>query len=500
MFFETQVGYLAELSGLPDDGLRHLICFLLAYPIGQAFKLLPNIPVLKHIVNISIGLFFVFFSFANPFTFVHLLISSTLCYIIAMSSFLGNPYARAKIIFVFAMVYVSICHIYRMYWDWGGWEMDHTGMQMVFTLKVTAFGFNLADGYQLEQSKKKDSKVKPPSDEMIRRSINKLPNLLEFYGWVYFYPTLLVGPKIEIKDYLNYMDMTQFDDGKIPSTIAPSLFVLLKAIAFMPITILADNYLVQFLATDDFKATPVLFKLFYLWRNTALYRFKYYFAWYLTEGGCVSCGIGYKKETIKKKDEKTGKEVEETMIRWDRFKNMQWLKVEVPENCRGLIHNWNMGTQDWMANYIYNRVKNRGTLFATILTMSVSAFWHGFYPGYYLFFIMLGVVNEVAKYMRRVLRPMFMKQAKPLQVVYDIIGRVLTVLTLAYIGSSFLILDFWPAIEIYKGCYFIGHLLIFGAFGLFMTLASMQKKPTRNPKSGKGVTKEETKVESSKDK
>jgi len=36
-----------------------------------------------------------------------------------------------------------------MYHDWGGWKLYFTGMQMVFTLKITAFAFNLSDGHDI---------------------------------------------------------------------------------------------------------------------------------------------------------------------------------------------------------------------------------------------------------------------------------------------------------------------------------------------------------------
>jgi len=49
--------------------------------------------------------------------------------------------------------------------------------------------------------------------ELQRRAINKLPSLLEFYGWVYFFPSLLVGPKIEFKDYLSFVDLSLFNDS-----------------------------------------------------------------------------------------------------------------------------------------------------------------------------------------------------------------------------------------------------------------------------------------------
>jgi lysophospholipid acyltransferase len=37
---------------------------------------------------------------------------------------------------------------------------------------------------------------------------------------------------------------------------------------------------------------------------------------------------------------------------------------------------------------VYARLAPFGRSIATIGTYSVSAFWHGFYPGYYIFFVL----------------------------------------------------------------------------------------------------------------
>jgi lysophospholipid acyltransferase len=37
------------------------------------------------------------------------------------------------------------------------------------------------------------------------------------------------------------------------------------------------------------------------------------------------------------------------------------------------------------------------TVWATVITFGASAFWHGFYPGYYIFFFTAAVYTEVAR-------------------------------------------------------------------------------------------------------
>ena len=52
---------------------------------------------------------------------------------------------------------------------------------------------------------------------------------------------------------------------------------------------------------------------------------------------------------------------------------------------RTIIMEWNVSTNRWLNQYIYQRL---GRTFKTNLsTYLVSALWHGFYPGYYVTFV-----------------------------------------------------------------------------------------------------------------
>jgi hypothetical protein len=50
---------------------------------------------------------------------------------------------------------------------------------------------------------------------------------------------------------------------------------------------------------------------------------------------------------------------------------------------RDCINNWNIGTNLWLRGVVYERVPKK---YGTFLTFSLSALWHGFYPGYYFTF------------------------------------------------------------------------------------------------------------------
>lgn len=61
---------------------------------------------------------------------------------------------------------------------------------------------------------------------------------------------------------------------------------------------------------------------------------------------------------------------------------------------RNAINNWNIGTNRWLREIIYERVPKRH---GTLLTFCLSALWHGFYPGYYVTFASGAVLVMAAR-------------------------------------------------------------------------------------------------------
>lgn len=53
---------------------------------------------------------------------------------------------RASQVFAFVMAYMSLSHLYRLYVDYLGWSLDFTGPQMILTIKLSSFAYNVYDG------------------------------------------------------------------------------------------------------------------------------------------------------------------------------------------------------------------------------------------------------------------------------------------------------------------------------------------------------------------
>eukprot|EP01112_Ceratiomyxa_fruticulosa_P016203 TRINITY_DN4860_c0_g1_i3.p1 TRINITY_DN4860_c0_g1~~TRINITY_DN4860_c0_g1_i3.p1 ORF type:complete len:484 (-),score=92.90 TRINITY_DN4860_c0_g1_i3:100-1551(-) len=453
---------LSASIGFPEDQLKTVLCLLASYPFAFILKSFPNVPAVKHVFGIVLGLFFCTYCL-GPYAWIHSFVTSTIVYAFLTLLPLRLSY---KVVFIFSMGYMSISHIYRQYNDYMGWTLDYTGPQMLLTLKLSSLGFNYFDGNRTDTEKL--------NDEMKRRSVKKLPTLLEFYGFVYFFPTFLAGPPMEITDYLNFINMTAFNDkacnGKIPSTVLPSLFTLLKALLCLPMVFLSDFVVPPgFIVSDAFKNLNWSEKMWRIHAHAFPTRFKYYFAWYLSEGSCVASGLGYNGfETVKNgKKEKDEKYV----LKWNRLTNVYPYYVEFAQSTRDVATNWNVGVSDWLRNYVYNRVTPPGqkpTFFATLATFSISAFWHGFYPGYYCFFIFVAFLQEIGKDIRRKVRPLVVKSdgtpKQPSKRIYDFLGFVLTEWIFSYLGLSFVLLSFDNTVRNWGAFYFIPNVLLIVVF------------------------------------
>ena len=185
-------------------------------------------------------------------------------------------------------------------------------------------------------------------------------------------------------------------------------------------------------------------------------RLKYYFAWKVAEGACVWGGFGW--------DDKTKE--------WDGVSNMNILGFELAGSIRDLSRNWNMNTQKWLQNCVYDRTGG-----SMLMTYGVSAFWHGFYPGYYLFFLSIVLPQSLGRLFYSKIRPLFQGN-QVTSSLYHVVGIVCTSLVGNYLATSFQNLTFDRAIITWSKLQFSGHIIV---VALYMLL-SMIPKPRRKQK------------------
>ena len=374
--------------------------------------------------------------------------------------------------FVFLMGHLSINQLSRQFLNDPN-VVDITGAQMVLVMKLSAFCWNVADGALPE---------KDLSDYQKDRAIKQLPSFLDFAGYVLFFPSLMAGPAFDYVDYRRWIQTTMFEvpagvdpskkpptrkKRKIPRSGTPAMWKLATGLfwilAFLK---LSGSFYNDLLTGSEYMKFGFVRRVFILYMLGVTTRLKYYGVWTLTEGACILSGLGYKGI-----DPGTGR------VSWDRLQNVNPWGVETAQNTRAYLGNWNINTNSWLRNYIYLRVTPRGKkpgFRASMATFVTSAFWHGFYPGYYLTFVLASFVQTVAKSMppspflfhltntppdcRRYFRPFFLdpKTSQPTsyKVYYDIFSYLTTQLAFSFTTAPFCLLTLPASFLVWSRVYF----------------------------------------------
>lgn len=356
-----------------------------------------------------------------------------------------GPKSAAKPVAIISMLVLACGHLWRQYTDYLGWTLDWTMQQMIITQKLHALAYNIKDG--------QDDKA---SMEQKARSVDKIPSLLEFLSFLLFPGNVVIGPTFEFRDYVD------FAEGKLvaPDKVGPAFWRFVEGLMYFGLHEAIRGWAdCGVLLQDKVWMNSVGFVRRYVvvWIALLGVRFKYYFGWKIAEGACCMSGLGFNGV-----DKENGNEL------WNRVENVDVVKYEFSQSLRTSSSSWNKTTNLWLRRYVYDRCDPKYRLYFTFM---VSAFWHGFYPGYYMFFLSIAIGSAVHRNIRRAIRPRFMMEdgvtPGPHKFWYDVASALVTTLTLNYFIMSFVVLALDQSLNAFKGFSYLGHVGLFAAVVIF---------------------------------
>ncbi|KAH7349539.1 membrane-bound O-acyltransferase domain-containing protein [Plectosphaerella cucumerina] len=486
-YINAPFDFLSPKLGTPSDDLKLVFSWLISYPLAGLLKTIPDSrPDLKNGYVILISLVYLVGLFDLWSGVQTLVISAAGSY--AIAKFLRHSPLMPWIGFVFLMGHLSVNQIARQIAG-NPPSVDITGAQMVLVMKLSAFCWNVADGLLPE---------KVLTDHQKSTRLRELPSLLDFAGFVFFFPSLMGGPTFEFAEYQRFLDTTMFNlppnldaskkppvrkKRKVPRSGTPAAWKAASGLMWIGLFVPMTGWYHPSVLTGPGLLDYGLLRriwIFYCVGLTA--RMKYYGAWSLAEGACILTGLGYNGV-----DPITGK------VSWNRLQNIDPRGVELAQNVRGFLGSWNMNTNKWLRNYVYLRVTPHGKkpgFRASMITFTTSALWHGFYPGYYMTFVLASLLQTVAKNFRRQVRPFFLHPVSglptPKKRIYDILSFLTTQITMSFAVAPFLVLSFSGSVLAWSRVYFfvvIGVLVTMGFFHspakqyLREKLEARQKRP-----------------------
>ena len=432
------VDSLAGQVGVTPSEIRFFLTLLLAYPLGYIWRCLPNAKA-RHIYSVVTG--FYLLSFIIGHQWLYIFASSFFIYLFMA---ITGPFT-ARYTATISMAILAFGHLYRQYTDYLGWTLDWTMQQMIITQKLHALAYNIQDA--------NDPNTTP---EQKQRSIPQLPSSLEYYSFLLFPANIAIGPTFEYKDYIDFADghMTS------PSPFGPSLARFTQGLLYFALhqainTIYPCGALLQ--DPKFMNNTSFLKRYLTVWIALLGVRFKYYFGWKIAEGACCISGLGY-----------NGKNKHTHEDEWNRVENIDVITYEFSQSLKVSSASWNKTTNLWLRRYVYDRCPKKWRLYFTFL---VSAFWHGFYPGYYMFFLSIAVASAIHRQVRRNIRPRFMQDdgitPGKYKGLYDVMSLMATTMTLNYFIMSFVVLALDRSLYAFRGFSFVGHVVLFLTVVLF---------------------------------
>jgi lysophospholipid acyltransferase len=206
------------------------------------------------------------------------------------------------------------------------------------------------------------------------------------------------------------------------------------------------------LGAYEFTTFPLWWKAIYIYGVVCIRKYQIYAFWMYGEAANICSGIAYSGDG-----------------NFNNIKATDIIGVEIPESPRSITNSWNKQTNEFLIRYIYIRVmngnKNRQPL-ATLAVFFTSAYWHGFYPCYYItflsFFFVLAVSRSIYK-------------CSPLltflpSIIKRFLSISLTITFIYYFSSIYHLTDTTLMYNFLKNTYFVPHILVLSAFGLSLVV------------------------------
>jgi lysophospholipid acyltransferase len=271
-----------------------------------------------------------------------------------------------------------------------------------------------------------------------------MPGLLEFTSYVFFCNAAALGVFFEYSDYKKFIERSH-EYVDVPSPILPSLCWLFQGFLWMVIFLVGSKY--YYLPEcwgDAYVTWPLWYRIFFYHVAMTFKRFFYYGPFSITTGAIIASGFGYNGKGKDQAD------------KWNKVVQIYVFDIECGKSPNELLRYWNHQVHLWLKYYIGGRIvpkDKRPTFAQNMIVFMVSAFWHGFYPFYYVTFVLAMISTEVAKDLFKAKKYLFYSLI-PSAFVRHLLANQATLLCLDYFGVTFNALTFENGLKFMSGnCY-----------------------------------------------
>ncbi|KAE8689802.1 Lysophospholipid acyltransferase 1 [Hibiscus syriacus] len=238
-------------------------------------------------------------------------------------------------------------------------------------------------------------------------------------------------------DYLDWAEgngiWAHSEKGPSPSPYVATLCALVQAAFCMAMYLnLAPYHPLSWFTDPAYHECGFWRKLSYQYMSGFTMWWKYYFIWSISEAAIIISGLGFNGWT----------ESSPPKPKWDQAKVVDILGFELAKN-------------------VYERLvkkRKKPGFFQLLATQTVSAVWHGLYPGYIIFFVQsaLMIAGSRVLYQWEKAIPSNMGLVKK---ALALMNFVYTLLVLNYSCVGFMVLSKQETLASYGSVYYIGTIL-----------------------------------------
>lgn len=352
----------SQASGISIDDLRIFFSIIAHVPLSFVYRLLPvkteQDRLIRKIYGFIVAIITHWFCF-DLFGNIVFFLSTMLAYWMALQC---NE--NKKTFWISLMTFSSLCvaNIIRMIVDYEGNSNNVSLLFMMLAPRMIYFNWTV--------SRKYGAKLE-----------NEIPSYFDYVFFIYSFIGGLTGPVFNYEEHENFIAQTYPEKEINWKLIAVNG---LEFVCFTSIFVVSSKVFdFKFIEKPEFKNFNVIFQILFVMLEAFLTRIRYMNAWKLNQIQTIAANIRCSDSKY------------ENYVKTISFKG-----VELQNSTKIRIDSWNMSIQKWLKNCFYLpsiSILNLSPHRASQLTFVVSAFWHGFYPTYYISFFAWNFVSETEK-------------------------------------------------------------------------------------------------------
>ena len=166
----------------------------------------------------------------------------------------------------------------------------------------------------------------------------------------------------------------------------------------------------------------------------------------------------------------------EEVWNFESIHNINIGEVELGCTMQSLMRQWNMTVQWWMSEHVHKRLPFNNYYLKLLITLAISAFWHGIHGGYYLSFFSSLLMVLAQSGVKRCLSGGCGDGAMYRWLSWFFLFRYID-----YIAVPFMLLEWDVVVVVWWKMWFYGHVVVVGVF-LATNIVFMIKKKNRKEK------------------